>query len=292
MGRDRGVTTRRNTSENHNKKRRNRNKKCRKQDSKLRNQDSKLRNQNGKLKTPLKPLTLQNRYARASCAHRNSRARGSTIFETFKAQNAEICTAPRSAPRRLDARGQMGVRISKLSGLKMPRSVLPCARAPPLLDKREARALARGSTSFETFRAQKCRNLSSPAPAPMPPSPEPRARARGSTILIVPQRPERARGSTNFEIFKAQKAEICTPPRPCPPVSWTPEARARARGSTIFETAQNAEICTPPRPWPPAPMDPMQVWKNFHIMSSTSTLEPQLALQATLEPHGPGIGQE
>ena len=61
--RDMGVTTRRNTSENHNKKRRNHNKKCRKQ-------DSKLRNQNGKLKsTPLKPLTLQNRYARAFCAH-------------------------------------------------------------------------------------------------------------------------------------------------------------------------------------------------------------------------------
>ena len=97
---DRGVTTRRNTSENHNKKRRNRNKKCRKQESKLRNQDSKLRNQNGKLKnTPLKPLTLQNRYARAFCAHRNSRAQGSTSFETFKAQKPKIVLPRTRAPQ-------------------------------------------------------------------------------------------------------------------------------------------------------------------------------------------------
>ena len=247
------------------------------------------------------PPPLDKREARA-------RARGSTIFET--AQNAEICTPPRPCPPALTPRGKSVLPrrgqstgageydFRDFQGSKMPKSVLPrdgagapqprgqstgtgqydfrdfqgsksqksvlprargpeartgtreydfetfkaqnaeiCTPAPvpprPCMDKREARARARGSTIFETFRAQKCRNLYSPATAPVPPSPEARARARGSTI---------------FETFKAQKAEICTPPRP----------------------------------WPPAPMDPMQVWKNFHIMSSTSTLEP----------HGPGIGQE
>ena len=137
-----GVTTRRNTSENHNKKRRNHNKKCRKQ-------DSELRNQNGKLKsTPLKPLTLQNRYARAFCASENInkhlqehqkdyvvtslrllRVRGSTIFETFEAQNAEICTPPRPClPANWNLErpkhGRGGARFSRRSRLKMPKSVL------------------------------------------------------------------------------------------------------------------------------------------------------------------------
>ena len=300
-----------------------------------------------------------------------ARARGSTNFETFRAQNAEICTPP----ERLE-HGRGGVRISRLSkcrnlysgageydfrdfqgskcrNLYCPAPVPPAASTPEAKWEYEFRnfqgskcrdlyspALVPprswtkerpehwhgGSTSFETFRAQKCRNLSSPAPAPMPPAQSPE-HGHGAVPFSRLSRLKKP-GSTNFETFKAQKAEICTPPRPCPPVSWTPEARARARGSTIFETAQNveictpprpcppaawtpeakarargstnfetfkaqnAEICTPPRPWPPALMDPMQVWKNFHIMSSTSTLEPQLALQATLEPHGPGIGQE
>ena len=83
--------------------------------------------------------------------------------------------------------------------------------------------------------------------------------------------------------------------QPVPPSFLYP--RGQSTGTREFDFrdfrgSTNFQICTPPRPWPPAPMDPMQVWENFHIMSSTSTLEPQLALQATLEPHGPGIGQE
>ena len=147
---------------------------------------------------------------------------GVRISETFRAQNAEICTPPESG----------GVRISRLSECRNLYSPAP-ARVPP---SPEARARARGSTIFETFKAQKARNLYSPAPAP--------------------QRPERARGITISRLSRLNKKPKSVLPRPCPPDSWTPEAGARARGSTIFETfkAQLPKSALPracARPWTP-----------------------------------------
>ena len=174
----------------------------------MRNQDSKLRNQNGKLKsTPLKPLTLQNRYARAFCAHRNSRARGSTIFETFKAQNAEICTPPRPCP--------------------------PAAWTP------KAKARARGSTNFRNFQGSKCRNLYSPGERGstnfetirMPKSVLPRAGAGAPQ----PRGQSTGTGQYDFRDFQGSKSQKSVLPR-ARARPWTPEAKARARGSTNFET--------------------------------------------------------
>ena len=221
-----GVTTRRNTSENHNKKRRNHNKKCRKQ-------DSKLRNQNGKLKsTPLKPLTLQNRYARAFCASENInkhlqehqkdyvvtslkllRVRGSTIFETFKAQNAEICTPPR-----------------------------PC---PPRPGPQRGQSTDAGEHDFRDFQGSKRRNLYSPRPCPPRPGPQRGQSTDAGEYENAGQ--STGAGEYDFRDFQASKRRNLYSPTPCPPAPWTPERPEHRRGgSTIFETfkAQNAEICT------------------------------------------------
>ena len=150
-----------------------------------------------------------------------ARARGSTIFETPKAQNlppsslypkrgqstgAEEysrlsrlkmpCTPPRPCPPapwtpERPEHGRGGVRFSRLSKLKMPKSVLPRARASQL----PGQSTGAGEYDFRDFQRSKCRNLYSPAP--VPPSSldarEARARARGSTI---------------FETFKAQNADV------------------------------------------------------------------------------------
>ena len=149
----------------------------------------------------------------------------------------------------------------------MPKSVLPrgCrnlyspAPLPPSsLHPREARARARGSTIFETFKAQNvlprgCRNLHSPAPLP-PSSLHPReARAR-------------ARGSTIFETFKAQNAEICTPPRlpkslltraPAPQLPAPQRGQSAGAGEYDFRDFQSSKCRNlySPAPVPPSSLD-------------------------------------
>ena len=148
------------------------------------------------------PLSsLEPREARA-------RTRGSTIFETFKAQNAEICTPPR-----------------------------PCPPAPWTPD-RPCRARERGN-DFRDFQGSKRRNLHSPAPVPPTPwtsRPEPReARAR-------------MRGSTTC---KAQNAEICTVSASVPPAPWTNwnlERPEHGRGGVRFSRPPPPRA--PPRPGP------------------------------------------
>ena len=57
----------------------------------------------------------------------------------------------------------------------------------------------------------------------------------------------RARGSTAFETFKAQNAEICTPPRPCLQANWNLERPKHKRGGVRFSRLsrlKNPEICT------------------------------------------------
>ena len=222
---------------------------------------------------------------------------GVRISETFRAQNAEICTPPESG----------GVRISRLSECRNLYSPAP-ARVPP---SPEARARARGSTIFETFKAQKARNLYSPAPVPQRPE-----RARGITIsrlsrlnkkpksvlprarapqILGPQRPEHGHAGVRFSRLSRLKMPKSVLPR-ARARPWTPEAKARARGSTNFETLRlkiMPKSVLPRARGPQPPWTPCKFGKTFtSCMSSTSTLEPQLALQATLEPHGPGIGQE
>ena len=225
------------------------------------------------------PPPLDKREARA-------RARGSTIFETFNAQNAEICAPPRPCPRRLDPmqrpkHGHAGVRISKLSGLKMPKSVLPRARAPPAPGQKRGQSTGTGFRDFQgsmlksvlprarappppgpqrpkhghvgvrSFQGSKCRNLYSPAPVP------PRSWTK--------ERPEHGRGGVRISRRKGLKMPKSVlprargPPRPGSTIFETFNAQNAkictppARASTNFETfrAQNAEICTPPRPCPP-----------------------------------------
>ena len=95
------------------------------------------------------PSPLDTREARA-------RARGSTIFETFKAENAEICTPPRPCPPapwtpERPEHGRGGVRFSRLSRLKMLKSVLPRARAPHRPGPRRGQSTGAGEYDFGDF---------------------------------------------------------------------------------------------------------------------------------------------
>ena len=157
-----------------------------------------MRNQNGKLKnTPLKPLTLQNRYARAFCAHRNSRARGSTSFETFKAQKTENCTPPHPCPpvshRNLEARARARGSTFKAQKAEICTPPRPC---PPAPGQKRGQSTGAGEYEFRDFQGAKCRNLYSPAP--------------------VPQRPEWARGSTKFKKPKSVLPRTRAPQFPGP----------------------------------------------------------------------------
>ena len=176
-------------------------------------------------------------------------------FSRLSRLNAEICTPPRPCPpaawtpeAKARARGS-----TKLSGLKMPKSVLPRTRAPPAPGQKRGQSTGAGECEFRDEKGSKCRNLYSHAPV------APRGRgvrfSRLSTLKMqksVLPRHVRVRIS-KLSGLKMPKSVL--PPRPCPPPLGKREARARARGSTIFETfrAQNAEICTPPRPCPPPP---------------------------------------
>ena len=91
---------------------------------------------------PVLPSSLDAREASA-------RARGSTIFETFFAQNAEICTPPRPCPP-VPEHG---------------RTIFEAQNAEICTDLREARAPARGSKAF------KAQNAEIYSPAPVPPAP-------------------------------------------------------------------------------------------------------------------------
>ena len=93
--------------------------------------------ENAEICTPPRPCPP----APAPCAREaRVRARGSTIFETFKSQNAEICTPPRPCPPRPEHwRGEYDFRDfqgSKCRNLYSPTPVPPCA-----LDPREAMKL-------------------------------------------------------------------------------------------------------------------------------------------------------
>ena len=175
----------------------------------------------------------------------------------------------------------------------MPKSVLPRARAPPPLDKREARARARGSTIFETAPGQK-RGQSTKMPKSVLPragagAPQPRGQSTGtgqyfrdvqgskSQKSVLPRartprlsrlkKPKsvlpRARGSTIFETFKAQNAEICTPPRPCPPApAWTEHGRGGVRFSRLSTLKMPKSVLPRARaPPPPGPHRP----KHGHV---------------------------
>ena len=159
-----GVTTRRNTSENHNKKRRNHNKQFRKQ-------DSKLRNQNGETFKMPKSVPARAPPRPEPWTEKPARAWKSTIFETFTAQNAEICTPLRPCPPApWTPRGQStGEGSPKCRNLYSPAPVPPRQICSP--------TTGAGEYDFRDFQGSKCRNLYSPAPVP-PSSLDPREAMR------------------------------------------------------------------------------------------------------------------
>ena len=193
-------------------------------------------------------------------------AGGGTIFETFKAQNAEICTPRRPCPpHTLDHReARARARGSTIfeTKLKTPKFVLPRARAPQLPGPQRGQSTGAGGVRFSRLSRLK-----------MPKSVLPGARVPPTPWTI--ERPEHGRGGVRFSRQSSKRRNLYSL-APVPPSSLDPrEARARARGgydfrdfqgskcrnllpcarappppwsvSTIFETfrAQKAEICTP-----------------------------------------------
>ena len=230
--------------------------------------------QNAEICTPLRPCPPA-----ALTPEAKARARRSTKIETFRAQNAEICTPPRPCPpatgqKRGQSTGAGEYDFRDRSWTKERpehQNAEICTpprrrRCPPAQRPEHGHGAVFSRRSRlkkpeictpprpypETFKAQKAEICTPPGTREYDFRDFQGSKCRNLySPAPVPPRPctdrARARGSTIFETFNAQNAEICTPPRPCPPAAWTPQAKARARGSTNFETfkAQNAEICTP-----------------------------------------------
>ena len=141
------------------------------------------------------------------------------------------------APTEIDGHG--GVRVSRLSRLKN-RKLYSSAPVPPSFPwKPRGQSTSARKHNFRDFQGSKSRNLYYPARAPPPPR---------------RQRPKHGHVGVRISKLSGLKMPKSVLPRLCPPAPGQKKTRARARGSTIFETfkAQNAEICTPPRPSPPA----------------------------------------
>ena len=165
----------------------------------------------------------------------------------------EIFTPP-PVPPRLDAldtpperpeHGRGGVRFSRLSGLKMPKSVLPRAGAGAPQPRGQSTGTGQYFRDFQGSKSQK--------------SVLPRARTPRLSRLKKPKSVlPRARGSTIFETFKAQNAEICAPPRPCPPAPGQKRGQSTGAGEYDFRDFQRSKCRNlySPAPVPPRRLDP------------------------------------
>ena len=198
----------------------------------------------------------------------------SANLESFKAQNAEICTSRLKTPKSvLPPPPAQEHDFRDFHGSKRRNLYSPAPVPPSSLDPREARALAPVKYDFAKL---KCRNLSPPHPGPNTGKSTIFETFKAQSATVLP----RTRAPRALDPRKARAGGGAYDFRTVPPAAWTPERPEHGRERVRFSRLSTLKMPKSVPLYSPAPVAPSSLGQTNKL---SLKLKGMLLPEKTLE---------